>query len=72
MAYLTFFGEQITDNSFILDTILGISLEDVVVREQQTHWQSALLLKISGFIRSFVNLGKMNLIVYEEVSPFLS
>ena len=29
-------------------------------------------LKISGFIRFVVNLEKMNLIVYEEVSPFLS
>ena len=28
--------------------------------EQETHWQSAMLLKGSGFVCSIVNLDKMN------------
>ena len=38
-------------------------LQDVfggTIWEQLAHWQSVLLLKISGFIRFVVNLEKMN------------
>ena len=44
----------------------------VSFREQLTHWQSALVLKIRGFIRFIVNLEKITLYDYPQYSPNVS